>query len=72
MKDLTRELQAVYRIEDVETKRQAMYTLIENSHATAETKRKAVNDVERMRTVYQIDKFATNYVLSGEGMKVRG
>ncbi len=70
MKNLTQELQAVYSGKDLDTKRNAMLHLIEVSHAKKETKIKARLGLDLMRSPYQIDKFATNYMLSGEGLKI--
>ena len=71
MKNLTEELKAVYTATDFNTKKQAMLTLIDNSHAKKETKIKARLALDTTcRSNYSIDKFATNYMLSGEGLKI--
>jgi len=70
VKNLTTEIQAVYSAKDFQSKKQAMLELIENSHAKKETKIKARLGLDLMRSPYQIDKFATNYMLSGEGLKI--
>tara|TARA_R100000808_G_scaffold24863_1_gene58885 strand:+ start:21616 stop:21831 length:216 start_codon:yes stop_codon:yes gene_type:complete len=69
-KDLTTELQKIYEIKNPAVKKTAMEELIKVSHAKAETKTLALLKLERMFKPSDIDKFATNYVLSGEGMKV--
>lgn len=70
MKNLTTEIQAVYSAKDFQSKKQAMLSLIENSHAKKETKIKARLALDICRSPYSIDKFATNYMLSGEGLKI--
>jgi hypothetical protein len=70
MKDLTAELQTVYNTSDLTEKKEAMYKLINASHAKALTKKQAIATVAKMTTSVMIDKFATNYMFSGEGMKV--
>ena len=69
--DLTNELKAVYASRNLADKKAALGVLIDRSHAKAETKRKALLAVTTLMTAYKLDKFATNYVLSGEGMKVQ-
>jgi hypothetical protein len=64
------ELNAVWQAQTLEGKKVAMRTLIEKSHAKAETKRKALIEVDRATSVNKLDKFAFNYMASGEGMKV--
>jgi len=71
MKNLTEELKAVYTATDLATKKQRMMELIDNSHAKKETKLKARLALDTTcRSPYSVDKFATNYMLSGEGLKL--
>lgn len=70
MVDLSKELDAVYKASSLSDKKDAMFILIENSHAKKETKMKAKNQVAFLQSPNKIDFFATNYVFSGEGMKV--
>lgn len=70
MKNLERELQLVWNATDWLTKHDAMANLISLSHAKKETKDKALRDISRM-TARQIDKFAVNYMMSGEGLAVK-
>ena len=70
MKDLTKEVTAVYTATTLDAKKAAMVALIENSHAKKETKTLAKIKVSRLPNPKAVDKFATNYMFSGEGMKV--
>jgi|TARA_R110000868_G_scaffold283752_1_gene544178 hypothetical protein len=70
MKDLTTEVNAVFTARSIADKKSAMLSLIENSHAKAETKKLSKLRVERLMHASAVDKFATNYLLSGEGMKI--
>jgi hypothetical protein len=57
---------------DLGSKKAAMIDLIENSRAKKETKTLFKNRVVHARlSGAQLDKMAYNYMLSGEGMKVR-
>jgi len=47
-----------------------MKDLITNSHAKAETKKLSLFKIESLGMA-QLDKFASNYSFSGEGMKVK-
>jgi hypothetical protein len=69
MKNLTIELQDIYNTKDRSEKLTLCKTLIEQSHAKATTKRLAYFQIEKLG-VDALDKYMTNYVLSGEGMKV--
>lgn len=69
MKNLETELATVWNAVGIIDKHEAMATLIKNSHAKKATKEKALRDIARMSS-NQLDKFATNFMLSGEGMKV--
>lgn len=70
--DLTIWVNRVLESSDIEDKRMAMINLIDNSHAKKETKTLFKNKVIYTRmSGAQLDKMAYNYMLSGEGMKVR-
>jgi len=70
MKNLTSELKSIYGERDLNKKRELAKRLIENSHAKTTTKNQALFLVMNKLSVDKIDRFMTNYVLSGEGMKV--
>ena len=70
MKNLTSELKSIYAERDLTKKRELAKRLIENSHAKTTTKNQALFIVMNKLSVDKIDRFMTNYVLSGEGMKV--
>ena len=70
MKNLTSELKSIYGERDLTKKRELAKRLIENSHAKTTTKNQALFIVMNKLSVDKIDRFMTNYVLSGEGMKV--
>jgi hypothetical protein len=69
MKDLSSHVKQVWGARDLMSKRIATHELIEASHATNETKKLSHLRVESMNMA-QLDSFASNYSLSGEGMKV--
>lgn len=70
--DLTVWVNRVLESSDIEDKRAAMINLIDNSHAKKEKKTLYKNKVIYTRmSGAQLDKLAYNYMLSGEGMKVR-
>lgn len=71
VRDLTSDLKAVYSCTSVEAKKQALIELVEHSFATKETKEKSYRTISALSSTFKLDKFATNYVLSGEGMKVK-
>lgn len=68
-KDLTNFVQAIWNSKDVEIKRSIAAEMIEASHATSQTKAKAMADIADMNA-RKLDFFASNYSLSGEGNKV--
>ncbi len=68
--NLDQYVKAVWEAKDVNSKRSAMKDLINNSHAKSETKKLALFKIESLG-LSQLDKFATNYSFSGEGMKVK-
>lgn len=63
-------VQKVWQAPNVTEKRLAAKEMINYSRAKAETKAKALRDIESMSS-NAIDKFVTNYSFSGTGMKVR-
>lgn len=70
--DLTEYVDKVLTAADADGKREAMLVLIEASHAKKETKTLFKNKVVYTRmSSAQLDKMAYDYMLSGEGMKVR-
>jgi hypothetical protein len=70
MRDLTNFVQAVWVAKTLESKRFAFENLVNESHGTKETKKL---NILRSKTLSasQLDKIASNYMLSGEGMKVK-
>ena len=70
MKNLERELKLVWNAPSWMEKYDAMSKLINESHAKKDTKEKALRDISQM-TARQIDTFAANYMMSGEGLKVK-
>jgi hypothetical protein len=70
MKNLTAELKYIYAERDLTKKRELAKKLIEASHAKTTTKNQALFLVMNKLGVDKIDRYMTNYVLSGEGMKV--
>lgn len=71
VRDLTTDLKAVYACSSVEDKKAALVNMVEHSVATKQTKDKSFKLIEALSSAYKLDKFATNFVLSGEGMKVK-
>tara|TARA_B110000858_G_C17583984_1_gene372516 strand:- start:477 stop:692 length:216 start_codon:yes stop_codon:yes gene_type:complete len=71
MRDLTKEVTAVCNARSLESKKVAMKALIESSHAKKETKKLFNIKVDMIRSPSALDKMATDYLLSGEGLKVR-
>lgn len=70
--DLTEWVDRVLDSSSVEDKKMAMINLIDNSHAKNETKTLFKNKVIYTHmSGRQLDKLAYDYMLSGEGMKVR-
>lgn len=70
MRDLTQFVQAVWNSKTTESKKQAFEVLVNESHATSETKK--INLIRsKSMSSSQLDKIASNYMLSGEGMKVK-
>lgn len=70
-KDLTQEVQAVFAARSVETKKVIVLEMIKNSYAKVDTKRLLSTKASMINNANKLDKFAVDYALSGEGMKVR-
>ena len=70
-KDLTTYVQQVWASPTLEAKKQAMRELIEASHAKADTKRLFTFKVNNERNYKKLDSMASNYAMSGEGMKIK-
>lgn len=69
--DLTAFVQKVWLAPDLKSKQAAMIELINASHAKANTKRLYTAKVNIERNPNRLDTLASNYAMSGEGMKVR-
>lgn len=69
--DLTTYVQKVWSVNDLTSKKAAMIELINASHAKADTKRLYTAKVNIERNPKRLDTLASNYAMSGEGMKVR-
>jgi hypothetical protein len=69
--DLTSYVQKVWVARDLAAKKAAMLELINASHAKADTKRLFTAKVNIERNLNRLDTLASNYAMSGEGMKVR-
>lgn len=69
--DLTTYVQNVWFAPTLQGKKNAMFELIEASHAKKETKRLYTAKVNIERNPNRLDTLASNYAMSGEGMKVR-
>ncbi|CAB4142619.1 hypothetical protein UFOVP447_20 [uncultured Caudovirales phage] len=69
--DLSSYVHNVWSAEGLEAKKSAMLELIEASHAKADTKRLYTTKVNMERNPSRLDILASNYTMSGEGMKVR-
>ena len=68
--DLSVFVQKVWSARSLDEKKTALLALIESSHAKADTKRKYTNAVAREFRMSKLDSLASNYMMSGEGMKV--
>lgn len=64
-------VQKVWRANGLFEKQAAMFELIEASSARDETKRLYTAKVKIERNWKKLDNLASNYAMSGEGMKVR-
>ncbi len=69
--DLTAYVQKVWVASDLDSKKTAMLELINASHAKADTKRLFTTKVNMERNPRRLDTLASNYAMSGEGMKVK-
>lgn len=69
--DLTTYVQKVWTSQGILAKKAAMLDLIDASHAKADTKRLFTAKVNIERNPNRLDTLASNYAMSGEGMKVR-
>lgn len=69
--DLTTYVQNVWVASGLDAKKAAMIDLINASHAKADTKRLFTVKVSIERNPRKLDTLASNYAMSGEGMKVR-
>ena len=69
MKNLNNEVQRVFDSKNRLDKIKAMTDLINVSHANRKTKVLALQKIVHL-SCDSLDKFAANYMLSGEGMKV--
>lgn len=69
--DLTTHVQKVWLARGLQAKKDAMVELIAASHAKADTKRLFTAKVNIERNPNRLDTLASNYAMSGEGMKVR-
>jgi len=70
MIDLTTYVHQTYAANSIATKKQIATQMIEVSTAKASTKQKAMVDLAKLKSNTKIDFFVTNYMLSGEGLKV--
>ena len=69
--DLTAYVQKVWVASDLDSKKTAMLELINASHAKADTKRLFTTKINMERNPRRLDTLASNYAMSGEGMKVK-
>ena len=69
--NLTTFVQNVWVATGLEAKKAAMFELINASHAKADTKRLFTAKVNIERNPRKLDSLASNYAMSGEGLKVR-
>ena len=70
MVDLEQYQHKVWNSKSLTEKKSAMLELINISHAKSDTKKKSIMKVERSRSAAEIDFFAANYGLAGEGLGV--
>ncbi len=69
--DLSPYIQKVWTASGLEAKKNAMIELITASRAKTDTKRLYTMKVNMERNPYRLDALASNYAMSGEGMKVK-
>jgi hypothetical protein len=70
MKNLETQLNNVFLAKTLDAKKEAMYSLIDESHGKKETKKLAKTRVSMLKSNSQVDKYATNYMFAGEGYRV--
>jgi len=70
MKILDQYLEVIKQAEGLDAKKEAMIEMINQSHAKARTKQKALNYVQYVSNENRLLAFAYNFALSGEGYKV--
>lgn len=70
MKNLSEALKHVYNTSNIDDKKKLVLDMIQESSARTKTKSSAVTRVRQLSKAADVDRFATNYTLSGEGMKV--
>lgn len=71
IKDLTEEVRKVYATSNVEEKKKIVIEMIQNSYAKNEKKRLMITKANMINNARKLDELATNYAMSGEGLKVR-
>lgn len=69
--DLTPYIHNVWMSIGIKAKKDAMIELIDASYAKADTKRLYTTKVNMERNSNRLDALASNYAMSGEGLKVR-
>ena len=70
MLNLENNLKKINEATGLEAKKEAMVEMINDSHAKAVTKQKALAQVEYINNENKLLSFAYNYAMSGEGLKV--
>jgi|TARA_R100000426_G_scaffold80127_1_gene57887 hypothetical protein len=70
MLNLENNLKKINEATGLEAKKEAMVEMINDSHAKAITKQKALAQVEYINNENKLLSFAYNYAMSGEGLKV--
>ena len=70
MLNLENNLKKINEATGLEAKKEAMVEMINDSHAKAITKQKALAQVEYINNENKLRSFAYNYAMSGEGLKV--
>ena len=70
MKNLDMYIKSVWTASDINEKRKAFRALVEVSHAKKATKILALRQCD-MLSGPKLDTFASNFAMSGEGLKVR-
>lgn len=69
-KDLTAFVTEIFNARTLREKKEIARKMIRESHAKKETKKLALLKLEQMSSAAKVEKFCTNYMLSGEGLKV--